>query len=478
MSVSRLDQFYRSLVLSKFFPKGWGSKEKLIKLLELRKVVSNRAKCQALIDDDYQININSMQEVGSCHLVNGSFTSPLAKIAPGLLPPQAETAHFQFVLPNNWTSPDRPLCIHMAGTGDHYFWRRRLLIAKPLLKQHGIASLIIENPFYGSRRPSQQSRSSLNHVYDLFLMGAGLILESVPIIRWCKTHNYGPFCFHGISMGGHMASLAATVQNFPVALVPCLSWTTASGVFTEGVMSDSINWESLDKLFSSDEFFKKELNKFINNDPHGLYRNEVNSSRHLKEERTKPKESKSLLNFKLPSKLSSNQGKLNDVNFTATESKPDASEKKPTDKESKRRETLHFMRCIMDEFTHLKNYDMPVDTELVIVVVADKDAYVPRQKIVGVDEIWPGCEIRYVNTGHVSAYIRYQGLFRMAIVDAFKKYNAKYYTDGTRRPKIPVTHALSQTPLEQTRPNKNVKGPEIDIPPSVDELSKHSSPNT
>jgi hypothetical protein len=35
-------------------------------------------------------------------------------------------------------------------------------------------------------------------------------------------------------MGGHMASLGATVWPKPIALVPCLSWTSASVTFTKG----------------------------------------------------------------------------------------------------------------------------------------------------------------------------------------------------------------------------------------------------
>lgn len=37
-----------------------------------------------------------------------------------------------------------------------YFWRRRHLIAKPLLREAGIGSIILENPFYGIRKPVYQ----------------------------------------------------------------------------------------------------------------------------------------------------------------------------------------------------------------------------------------------------------------------------------------------------------------------------------
>jgi hypothetical protein len=36
------------------------------------------------------------------------------------------------------------------------FWRRRQMMAKPLLKEGGIASVILENPFYGLRKPKDQ----------------------------------------------------------------------------------------------------------------------------------------------------------------------------------------------------------------------------------------------------------------------------------------------------------------------------------
>jgi hypothetical protein len=37
-------------------------------------------------------------------------------------------------------------------------------MALPLLRERGIASIILENPFYGLRKPQQQLRSSLQQV--------------------------------------------------------------------------------------------------------------------------------------------------------------------------------------------------------------------------------------------------------------------------------------------------------------------------
>ena len=47
---------------------------------------------------------------------------------------------------------------------------------------------------------------------------------------------YSKIVLHGISMGGNMAALSATVMPRPVGVVPCLAWTSASLTFTEGVL--------------------------------------------------------------------------------------------------------------------------------------------------------------------------------------------------------------------------------------------------
>ncbi|KAJ8878327.1 hypothetical protein PR048_018904 [Dryococelus australis] len=75
-------------------------------------------------------------------------------------------------------------------------------------------------------------------------------------------------------------------------------------------------------------------------------------------------------------------------------------------------EALQFMRGIMDECTHLRNFDVPVDTSLIIAVCASKDAYVPREGCTDLADIWPGADVRYVNAGHVTAYLLYKHTFR------------------------------------------------------------------
>lgn len=92
------------------------------------------------------------------------------------------------------------------------FWRRRELTALPLLKERGIGALLLENPFYGTRKPKGQTRSQLNHVSDLLVMGLSLILECINLIGWLQGRGFGPIGLTGISMGGHVGQVSVCLM--------------------------------------------------------------------------------------------------------------------------------------------------------------------------------------------------------------------------------------------------------------------------
>ena len=75
-------------------------------------------------------------------------------------------------------------------------------------------------------------------------------------------------------------------------------------------------------------------------------------------------------------------------------------------------EALHFMRGVMDECTHLANFTTPVDTRLIIIVGAKQDAYMPRHTTLDLLELWPGCKMRLINSGHVVGFLLNQKDFR------------------------------------------------------------------
>ncbi|KAG4076289.1 hypothetical protein HA402_014838 [Bradysia odoriphaga] len=506
MPPSRLDALYRRMLITKFFEKGWGEPENLKRLFEFRKIVSNRELCYKLIPPDYPVEITKEEKTTDFHIIEGKFLTPLELYLPGLVPKAARDAHFQMLLPLRWPDENfKPVCVHFAGTGDHYFWRRRNFIAKPLLREAGIGAILLENPFYGLRKPKEQTRSNLNNVSDIFVMGGCLVLENLVLLHWCEKMGLGPLGVTGLSMGGHMASLSATNWPKPLVLVPCLSWSTASSVFTQGVMSQSINWDRLETQYYADGHYRERLAKMVTivddaflagqhfvqhfNESMKELQKDIKSANNIgvdiRQAATHPTCTDEKNSFNLSDPLLEKlQSVDNPINLSATEveelnkkmliaqgkempppcpSVPEISNEnyvndtirsagnaissvttkligliQPDDNTVKHtpiditktnwweREALQFMRGVMDECTHLKNFSVPYDTTLITAICAKDDAYVPRDGCTSLEEIWPGAEVKYLDAGHVSAYVLHQKLFRSSIIENFERAKQKY----------------------------------------------------
>jgi len=438
MNINKFDYIYRKLLLSKYFVNGWGDPEKLKSLLEFRNIIVDRDSCFNLVSSNYPVEVVKTKEDSNSVTLEGVFQSPLSYYLPNIVPKESHLAYFQVLLPKKWPSKDvKPMCIHMAGTGDQYYWRRRAMLAKPLLKEASIGSIILENPFYGKRKPINQVRSILCNVSDIFVMGGCLILESLVLLHWCEREGFGPLGVTGLSMGGHMASLAAASWPKPIVLVPCLSGTTASGVFTEGAISCAIDWNLLEHQFKLNYNYKNEV---VN-----IY-NEVNK---FKKEFNAGKQFIKDMNTNSKSNIQSNvffnnSQQLNSLKLTNSfdnmncpheqnrEFQTNLIEQimKLFNKQSKNDdlnlEALSFMRGIMDECTHLKNFKPPVDLDIVIAVCAKRDGYVPLHNMDKLEDIWPGVKVRYIDTGHVAAFLLHRNTFKTAIIEAFQEARKKY----------------------------------------------------
>ncbi|XP_019938613.1 protein ABHD18 [Paralichthys olivaceus] len=458
MGVSRLDVFYRRLLLTKLFIGGWGKPEDLKRIFEFRKIIGDREKCKSLVPEDYPVYISKTEEHSDCHIHDGFFISPLEHWVPGILPPEAVKASFQFIVPKRWQK-NRPVCIQLAGTGDHFFWRRRTLMARPMIKEAGMASLLLENPYYGSRKPKDQLWSSLKNVSDLFVMGGALILESTVLLHWLERRGYWPLGMTGISMGGYMASLAVTNWPKPIPLIPCLSWSTASSVFTTGVLSKAVNWTELEKQYAINSVYEEEIIHLLeycgadslrmgtellkNADTIeqllGLSRGERASVGQYSKTgwEVEVEQGPLIGGGQEGSKVGDKDHLLSSVNSSgksfiarSLHAKSTLHGKKMDSakccRPSLHKESISFMKGVMDECTHMANFSVPVDTSLIIVVQAKEDAYIPRTGVVSLQDIWPGCEVRYLNGGHISAYLFKQNVFRQAIYDAFNRFCLKY----------------------------------------------------
>ncbi|VDN07927.1 unnamed protein product, partial [Thelazia callipaeda] len=356
----------RILLLSKFFTNSWGNPETLATSLKFRTNVMSNGGIMEIVE-----HTNPKMEATSVgnHYMEGYFISPLASLFPDLLPGNIGQATWR----GKFSKIKNALVIHLAGTGDHTYFRREFGFANDLLKSN-ISSILLQNPFYGSRKPRDQFRSSLTNVSDLFVMGGALVSECNFLLKWAKGQGYWPLGLAGVSMGGHMACLACTNFPEPIALVPCLSWTTASTVFVEGTLSKSVSWDVLAMELQTKKFRDgiRQIPKCDWLDKAYEYQKNLDSSP-----------------------------------FSAAKS---------------------FMYVLMEEFTNLKHYPIPKDTRLVKNIIAENDGYIIRKGVPTMQEVWPGSTVQVIKgLGHVEAYLVSHTLFRNCIREMLQK-NQRLYT--------------------------------------------------
>ncbi|XGW20448.1 hypothetical protein V3C99_003891 [Haemonchus contortus] len=353
----------RALVLSRLFTKSWGNPETFRELMKHKlEVMSKRQAEQTVKSIKTEMIIEKEEVISGVRKLEGRFRSPHAVLFPNQLPGCLQWAFWRAYLP---AVRRKGVCIHLAGTGDHSYIRRELGFVNGLLEE-GIGSILLQNPFYADRKPPSQFRSSLESVSDLYVMGAALISECNFLRSWATSEGYGPMALSGVSMGGFMASLAATNASTPVAVIPCLSWTTARPAFTEGALRSAIRFEHLQQQLE-DRSYLDQLRSIPGvNWVDEMYERNASNGRGL---------------------------------------------------------AYNMMCILMDEFTLLSNYPVPLDTSLCTAVVAENDAYVLRgHGSPHFRQVWPGMRVLEINgAGHVTAYLQGHKVFRDAIVQTLRR---------------------------------------------------------
>lgn len=172
-------------------------------------------------------------------VAEGHFESPAAEH----LPLESRRAHVQVIWPRRRGPEPAPMCVHMASTGDQGYARRRR-IALPLAKA-GIGTVILENPYYGLRRPHNQDEHRLRRVSDLLAMGYASLIEGIALLGWLQSQGHTRTGVAGLSMGGQMALIIAGAWGQPVATAAFIAPHSALPVFTEGIISQAVCWSQL-----------------------------------------------------------------------------------------------------------------------------------------------------------------------------------------------------------------------------------------
>jgi len=234
---------HRTKIGTPFFSKGWGG-TKLELLERMVKQLFPEAPHQNWPPTAVQPIWKTVWETKNSVLREGAFRTTCDERLIHVLPPESHNARVAFLTPKSF-SPEKMACVvHLAGTGDHSF-ERRLRLGGPLLKDN-IATMVLESPYYGQRRPSMQHGSKLQCVSDLLLLGKATIDEARSLLYWLQAEaGYGKLGICGLSMGGVHAAMVGSLHPTPIATLPFLAPHSAVVPFCEGLYRHATAWDAL-----------------------------------------------------------------------------------------------------------------------------------------------------------------------------------------------------------------------------------------
>jgi len=209
------------------FPDGWGDTA----------YVDQLSDPALMLGEPHQITIDweSTYPLPDRMVRDGSF----AAITD--LPAGAATARVRLIEPAGGV--DR-LCLLMAAWNDHGYHTRQLLSDE--LVGRGIASLILEIPYYGSRRLVGSDEQPIRTVADFARMGLGAAIEGKALLHHFRDRYV--MGVSGYSMGGNIGAMVGVAAGFPVAMAPLAASHSPGPVFLDGVIRHGIEWDALGGL--------------------------------------------------------------------------------------------------------------------------------------------------------------------------------------------------------------------------------------
>ncbi len=162
------------------------------------------------------------------------FDSPAAA-----LPPPSSTGVVRRIGP---AGTERAICVWMAAWNDHgYATRTRLAV--PLARM-GIASVLLENPYYGARRVGDGRTQPIATVADFAVMGHAAVTEGCALLATLRAGDV-PLGVAGYSMGANIAAMVAAACGFPVATAALAASHSPGPVFLDGAPAGGVDWDAL-----------------------------------------------------------------------------------------------------------------------------------------------------------------------------------------------------------------------------------------
>lgn len=211
---------------------GWGTQDILHRVNEETEPFSERVE----IHPDWE----AARVKDGVEMRAGTFTSPALAEA---LPDEAKIGHVLSVRPAG-AQDDLPTWVALAASGEQGFGRRLGLLA-PLVREGRCAAIVLENPYYGARRPRRQRGAKVRTVADQFVMNIATIQEGLGLLAGLRARGTTHVGITGYSMGGHMAAYVASHDGGPLAVVPAATGLSAEPIYTQGALQRSIAWHRL-----------------------------------------------------------------------------------------------------------------------------------------------------------------------------------------------------------------------------------------
>jgi Alpha/beta hydrolase domain containing 18 len=208
---------------SRLFSRGWGDEAQLAEFADRERYFTPIPPIKIVWTSPTENRKRTRRD--------GRFPSPVKELPPGVA-----TAHVRA-----WTrAGNSAACVVLAASRDEGYWIREQIFLP--LTARGIDLFLLESPYYGLRRDGR-GPSDIT-VADHGLMALGMVLEARALLDHLKP-QYGKLAVAGYSMGGHMAALTAAVSPQPVACAALATGASASAIYTRGLLSWSVDFETL-----------------------------------------------------------------------------------------------------------------------------------------------------------------------------------------------------------------------------------------
>lgn len=216
--LSSTARFYEPL-----FQDGWGDPT----LLEAVETSMMTAHPPAVVDVEGVVRSESQ----TLRITDLRFASP----EQDFLPKSSEIVHARLFEPPNATS----MVIMFSAFNDHGYRTRRAL--GDWVLADGRSLLILENPYYGIRRPDP-STQPMRTVVDVLVMGFSAVREAQALAHFYSAHS---ITYAGYSMGGNIAALASATSTQPVGCCALAASHSPGPVFSQGSLGGAVAWDAL-----------------------------------------------------------------------------------------------------------------------------------------------------------------------------------------------------------------------------------------